>query len=330
MLYLDHFGLKKPPFRITPDPGFFYSGAHRGDVLAALVYAVTAGEGIVKVVGEVGSGKTMLCRMLELELADQVDIVYLANPSLSPDNIAQAVAFELGLPTEGLSRLEVMQRLQSFLLERHASGHNVVVFIEEAQGMPLATLEELRLLSNLETADHKLLQIVLFGQPELDINLRETAIRQLRERITHSFELQPLQRADTHGYLNFRMRAAGYRGPDLFTPRVARQIARYSQGLIRRINILADKCLLAAYAAGTHAITTGLVRRAARDLDPVSGSRPAPWLGWLASAVIAAIVAVVVTWQVVTVRPVQPVQGTPGAGAQQSGSSNVAGNKQKP
>jgi hypothetical protein len=149
-MYLDHFGLERPPFKITPDPRLFFSGGKRGSVLDALVYAITTGEGIVKVVGEVGSGKTMLCRMLETRLPANVEIVYIANPSLSPANILQVVAFELNLQTREADRLQAMQTLQNWLLEQHADGRQVVVFIEEAQGMPLETLEEIRLLSNLE------------------------------------------------------------------------------------------------------------------------------------------------------------------------------------
>jgi len=187
-MYLEHFGLKRPPFKITPDTSLFYSGNKRGAALEALKYAICSGEGIIKVVGEVGSGKTMLCRMLEIELGDDIDVVYIANPSLSPDNILHVIAFELKLSiTSNSSKLEVMQKLQTYLLEKHAHNKQVVVFVEEAQGMPIETLEEIRLLSNLETNDDKLLQMVLFGQPELDEKLRNNSIRQLKERITIYF-----------------------------------------------------------------------------------------------------------------------------------------------
>ncbi len=264
-MYLGHFGLARPPFKITPDPRLFYSGGKRGSVLDALVYTITSGEGITKVVGEVGSGKTMLCRMLETRLPPDVEIVYIANPSLSPENILQVIAFELRLGTREASKLEAMQRLQEWLLEQHAAGKHVVVFIEEAQSMPLATLEEIRLLSNLETDQSKLLQIVLFGQPELDDKLSQPPIRQLRERISHGFYLAPLTAGEIGEYLNFRMRSAGYHGPDAFGRAAARLMRRYSGGLIRRANILADKTLLAAFAQGTTRIAPAHVRTAARD-----------------------------------------------------------------
>jgi type II secretory pathway predicted ATPase ExeA len=279
-MYYAFFGLKQPPFRITPDTDFFFEGGNRGAVLEALTYAITHGEGIVKVTGEVGSGKTMLCRVLQARLPASVETVYLANPSVSPEEILHAIAFELqlALPRDA-GRLEVMHALNEYLLAKHAEHKQVVVFVEESQSMPIATLEEIRLLSNLETKQHKLLQIVLFGQPELDDNLRRTEIRQLRERITHSFSLAPLDAEEVHEYLAFRLRAAGYRGPDLFAPRVIRYVARATGGLTRRINIVADKALLAAFAANTHNVDLKHVRAAVADSE-FSGAPPARRRKW--------------------------------------------------
>ena len=161
-MYLEHFGLKRQPFKITPDTSLFFKGSKRGAALEALKYAVISGEGIIKVVGEVGSGKTMLCRMLEVELPDNIEVVYIANPSLSPENILHVIAFELHLDINNqTNKLEVMQKLQEYLVDKHSKGKQVVVFVEEAQSMPLETLEEIRLLSNLETSQHKLLQMIL-------------------------------------------------------------------------------------------------------------------------------------------------------------------------
>ena len=267
-MYYSHFGLKQPPFKITPNIEFFFSGGNRGAVLDALVYAITSGEGIIKVVGEAGSGKTMLCRMLETLLPENVERVYLANPSLAPEDILHAIAFELQLEQQPESdRLQVMHALQNYLIDRHAQGRQVVVFVEEAQGMPLATLEEIRLLSNLETKNDKLLQIVLFGQPELDANLNEPHIRQLKERITHSFNLGPLNGHDIEDYIIYRMRTAGYFGPPPFSKRAIKQITKASKGLVRRINILADKALLAAFAENVYAITHKHVDIAIRDSE---------------------------------------------------------------
>ncbi len=267
-MYYQHFGLKEPPYKITPNTDFFFSGGNRGAILDALVYAITHGEGIVKVVGEVGSGKTMLCRMLQTILPENIESVYLANPSVAPEDVLYAIAFELQLELpENADRLKVMQALQAYLLQRHEAGCQVVIFVEEAQGMPLATLEEIRLLSNLETRQDKLLQIVLFGQPELDENLNQEHIRQLRERITHRFSLGPLQTKDIGEYLIFRLRAAGYHGPHLFTDAAIRKLSKASEGLVRRINILADKALLSAFADNMYQVTPRHVDAAIHDSE---------------------------------------------------------------
>lgn len=284
-MYYDFFGLDQPPFRITPDTSLFFPGGNRGAVLEALIYAIQNGEGITKVVGEVGSGKTMLCRMLEQELPKRIEIVYLANPRLPPENILHAIAFELKLPVQSSTpRLQVLNVLQEYLLRRHSENGQIVVFVEEAQGMPIATLEEIRLLSNLETRQNKLLQIVLFGQPELDQRISRPEIRQLKERITYSFHLGPFGSADIREYLNVRLRACGYRRGELFTPGAVRTIGWYSRGLVRRINILADKSLLAAYADNASMVTGRHVRLAAQDSEFISGRRPL----WSGVAAIAA------------------------------------------
>src|SRR5882724_10122039 len=266
-MYLDHFGLKEPPFRITPHTDFFFQGANRGATLEALLYAITHDEGIVKVSGEVGSGKTMLCRVLMERLPATVETIYLANPSLSRDEILFAIGDELKLELGKDRTTRVLRALQEHLIRLFGEGRRVVVLIDEAHAMPDETLEEIRLLSNLESNRHKLLQIVLFGQPELDEHLDTAGMRQLKERVTHSFRLEPLVRSDIEHYVDFRMRAAGYRGPKVFTREAIRQIARASQGLTRRVNILADKALLAAFARGTHAVTAAEVKRAVRDSE---------------------------------------------------------------
>jgi len=267
-MYQEHFGLTRPPFKITPDTSLFFEGSQRGAALDALTYAIKSGEGIIKVVGEVGSGKTMLCRMLELRLSSDVDVIYISNPSLSPDNILHVIAHELHLDVSNeMSKVDVMQLIQTHLLKKHASNRQVVLFVEEAQSMPIETLEEIRLLSNLETDENKLLQMVLFGQPELDEKLSSPHIRQLKERITYSFNLLPFQPEDTLQYLNFRLRAVGYKGPDVFNKKTASIVKKYSDGLTRRINIIADKSLLAAFSEGSHTVTSSHVKSAAHDSD---------------------------------------------------------------
>lgn len=290
-MYYPHFGLKEPPFKITPNTDFFFSGGNRGAVLDALIYAITNGEGIIKVVGEVGSGKTMLCRMLQTILPEQVESIYLANPSVAPEDVLHAIAFELQLKLpKNADRLRVMQALQAHLLSRHAEGRQVVIFVEEAQGMPLATLEEIRLLSNLETRQDKLLQIVLFGQPELDENLNQPHIRQLRERITHSFALGPLQTKDIGEYIIFRLRAAGYHGPHLFTDAAIKQLSKAARGLVRRVNILADKALLAAFADNVFQVTPKHVKAAIQDSEFGEKAKPGRSL-WLWVVLLIAMLA---------------------------------------
>jgi MSHA biogenesis protein MshM len=275
-MYLDHFGLREAPFRITPHTEFFFSGANRGATLEALLYAITAGEGMVKVTGEVGSGKTMLCRVLMERLPDKVETIYLAVPSLTRDEMLAAIAVDLGIETAGANTTRLVRLLQDKLIEVHASGRSVVALIDEAHAMPLATLEEIRLLSNLETEKEKLLQIVLFGQPELDAHLALPNMRQLKERITHSFTLGPLPPRDVSDYVNFRLRQAGYHGPDLFGAEALRIIADASEGLTRRINIYADKTLLAAFASGTHTVTADHARAAVMDTQVVVTRRDSP------------------------------------------------------
>ncbi len=282
-IYLEHFGLSEAPFKITPHTEFFFAGANRGETLEALIYAITSGEGMVKVTGEVGAGKTMLCRVLMERLPPTVETIYLAVPSLSRDEMLAVIAQDLGIETAGVSTTYLVRALQEKLIAIHADGRQVVALIDEAHAMPLETLEEIRLLSNLETSHHKLMQIVLFGQPELDVHLMLPHMRQLKERITHSFLLLPLPPREIKDYLNFRLRAAGYKGPDLFGTEALKLIAEASEGLTRRINIYADKTLLAAYAGNTHTITADHVRAAVADTAIVlpqaarktSGTRPA-------------------------------------------------------
>ena len=296
-LYLEHFGLREPPFRITPHTDFFFTGANRGPTLDALIYAITQDEGIVKVTGEVGSGKTMLCRMLLERLPDDVESLYLANPSLSRSEILGAIADELGIPFEGKTTHSMIRTLQDTLVQRYADGKRVVILIDEAHAMPAESLEEIRLLSNLESKATKLLQIALFAQPEIEERLAANDMRQLRERITQHFNLSPLKSDEVGGYLEFRLRAAGYRGPNPFTERAIEQIAKISEGLSRRINILADKSLLAAYSASTYKVDIREIQVANQDArfsplqqKPPFNYRPLLW-GMGGGSVIVSLAA---------------------------------------
>ena len=314
-MYLRHFQLRTAPFGITPDPAFFYEGNTRGALLDALLYAVTQGEGIVKLTGEVGSGKTMLCRMLAERLPAHVEVLYLLNPCLEPDEVLYAIAAELGLELDGRRADEVLRALHAELIARHAAGRQVVLLAEEAQAMPVATLEAVRLLTNLETASHKLLQIVLFGQPELDRTLDLPQLRQLKERITHSFTVPRLPPALLNDYLACRLAAAGRAAPLAFTPAALRQLAHASQGIVRRINILADKALLAAFADDAQQVQGRHMRLAIAD----SPFQPAPWhAGRLLAATLSAlmlVLAAALLWQWLAPGWAAGAGGTGGTGA---------------
>jgi type II secretory pathway predicted ATPase ExeA len=300
-LYLEHFGLAEPPFRITPHTDFFFDGADRGATLEALIYAILHDEGIVKVSGEVGSGKTMLCRVLMERLPPHVETLYLATPSLARDEILHAIADELELRLSQERTTVALRELQEHLIRLYAAGRRVVVLIDEAHVMPEETLEQVRLLSNLESNRHKLMQLVLFGQPELDATLAKPSLRQLRDRITHAFRMRPLSETEVAKYVSFRMRAAGYRGPDVFSPGALVKVAHASGGLTRRINILADKSLLAAFTQNVHAVTDRHVRAAIADSEFArirKSWRPATYVA--AALAVGVVIGVAVHWALFT------------------------------
>ncbi len=312
-MYLEHYGLNEAPFRITPHTGFFYAGADRGATLEALIHAVVHGDGIVKVIGEVGSGKTLLSRMLIERLPDGIAAVYLANPSLSREDVFYALASELGVAIpDGARASSAMRAVQETLVGLHDCGKQPVVLIDEAHAMPVETLDEMRRLCDLEANQRRLLKLVLFGQPELEAVLLRADMRQLRERITHSFTLAPLAGEALAQYLDFRLRAAGHRGPSPFTPAAIELIGAASQGLARRINILADKALLAAFAAGKQQVDAKEARTAIRDADFAGlhavRRRALPPVGALwAAGGSAAMLAIVFAWRVIQ----EPAPPTP-------------------
>jgi MSHA biogenesis protein MshM len=295
-MYLVHFGITEHPFRITPVTEFFFSGANRGEILDALIYSISEVEGIVKVSGEVGSGKTMLCRMLLEKLPGNIETIYLANPSLSREEMLYAIADGLGLNTSGERVGIIMSMIQNKLEEKAREGKRIVVLVDEAHAMPLDTLEELRLLYNLQVGNSKLLQIVLFGQPELNTKLDQPNMRQLKDRIVHHFNMQPLSRNILESYLMFRMRAAGYHGPNIFSPGAIKLIADASNGLMRRVNILADKSLLSAFVEDTYYVKTQHVQAALRDSDLEPAGSPSRKGLLLAGAAAAVLVAGLAAW----------------------------------
>ena len=264
LLYLDHFGLRSAPFQLTPNPNFFFGAGDRGHILYALLYSLRHGNGIVTLTGEVGTGKTMLARMLLSCSPKALDIAFIANPSLRRSEVIPVIADELGIDLANAPAAQGLRILQRALIERYASGRRVVVLVDEAHAMRPDALEEIRLLSNLESSSHKLLQILLVGQDELRATLAQPAQRPLRERITQRFHLTPLNLEEVGSYLRFRMERAGA-SVDAFDEGAVRLIARGSMGLIRRVNILADKALMAAFVENAPRVLRGHVELALTD-----------------------------------------------------------------
>ncbi len=281
-MYLHYFGLREYPFSLTPDTSFFFDHPGQREALNVLLVALRTGEGFIKVSGEVGTGKTLLCRKLLEVLHEEFLTAYLPNPLLKPIELYRAVAVEIGLtPGPEASFEELLRQLASKLIELAGAGRRVVLLIDEVQAMSDRSLEALRLLSNLETEKRKLLQIVLLGQPELDRRLRDPGLRQLRQRIAFAHRLTPLDRQTVEGYLAHRLKVAGYNGEPLFTGGAIAQLHRASRGIPRLVNILAHKALFAAYGRGVQAADRREVVAAARDTEDASRPslfNPARWL----------------------------------------------------
>lgn len=279
-MYERYYGLRELPFGITPDTGYYFAHTKHQEALNTLLAAVRMGEGFLKVTGEVGTGKTLLCRKFLAVLAadPRFTTAYIPNPYLEPMALIEAIAAELSLPvTPGQGQHVLLTNLTERLVQNYAEGRRVVLCLDEAQAMPAETLESLRLISNLETEKCKLIQIVLFGQPELDERLQERSVRQLRQRIAFSCRLAPLSLADTEDYLRHRLHIAGYGGPTLFGKRAVRILYRASHGVPRLANILAHKALMAAYGEGSTVVRGRHMRLACADTE--STHSPRGWRG---------------------------------------------------
>jgi len=278
-MYLQHFGLRESPFSITPDTEFFYAYPRHREALDVLRVALADGEGFIKITGEVGTGKTLICRKLLAGLPANVLSAWLPNPQRDAQGLQMALADELGIDTRRLGAHELHKRLAERLIGHHQKGRRVVLVIDEAQALGEAGLEAVRLLTNLETEKTKLLQVVLFGQPELDAILARPSIRQLRQRITFSYQLTPFDSGSVADYLSHRLRRAGYDGAQVFAPRAARLLARASRGVPRLVNILAHKALMSAYGSGARQVQSVHVRRAIGD-TPDASQRMGRWWLW--------------------------------------------------
>lgn len=270
-MYLRHFGLKEFPFSITPDTSFFFSSDSSQEALNTLLVAVRTGEGFIKITGEVGTGKTLLCRKLMNALGDEFYVAHIPNPSLDAISLFWVLCDEFGIEgaSPNSSAHQLVRAINEKLLELAREGRRAVICLDEAQSMPIETLEALRLLTNLETEKRKLLQVIIFGQPEVEHKLSHPSIRQLKQRIAFHYELSPLARSEMDFYLHHRMVVAGYQGNRVFSPMAVRTLERKSRRVPRLVNILAHKALLSAFGRGSRTVGMRDVSAAARDTASV-------------------------------------------------------------
>ena len=296
-MYQHHFGLRELPFGITPDTSFFFTSAGSQEALNTLLIAAGSGEGFIKITGEVGTGKTLLCRKFLATLDDSFVTAYIPNPYLEPRSLMLALADELEVALDAKADQHfVLKAITQRLLELAAAGKRPLLCLDEAQAMPLETLEALRLLTNLETEKRKLLQIVLFGQPELNFKLQQPAIRQLAQRITFHYHLGPLSADDLDFYVAHRLRVAGFTGGRLFTKSAMERLHKRSGGIPRLVNILAHKAMLLAYGEGRQRVLARDIEQGARDTLG-SGQRTRRYW-WLLSGVPLLAVCAGLVWMV--------------------------------
>jgi MSHA biogenesis protein MshM len=263
-MYEQYYGLKEKPFSLTPDTDFFYRSVTHQEALNVLLVAIKSGDGFIKVTGEVGTGKTLLCRKLLDALDEQYNTVYIPNPYMSSNALLDAVLAEMDI-SGNLKNDNHLFCINQYLIEAADNGKMTVIILDEAQSLSNESLEVIRLLSNLETRKKKLVQIILFGQPELDERLSETSVRQLRQRIMHAYKLQPLNESSVKSYIHHRMIAAGYRGPEIFDDKAKVLLFKISQGVPRVINILGNKAMMQSYASGDFYIGKKQIITAAID-----------------------------------------------------------------
>jgi MSHA biogenesis protein MshM len=288
-MYTAHFGLRELPFGITPDTSFFFGSPHSQEALNTLLVAARTGEGFIKITGEVGTGKTLLCRKFMATLGPEFVTAYIPNPYLEPRTLMLALADELEVAYDkDADQHQVLKAITHRLLQLAGDDKRVLLCLDEAQAMPVETLEALRLLTNLETEKRKLLQIVLFGQPELNRKLELQSIRQLAQRITFHYHLGPLSRDDLDYYVAHRLRVAGYDGARLFSRGAVARLYAASGGVPRLVNILAHKSMMLSYGQGRQQVARAHVSAAARDTLATSRRRLWPWAALSAGLVAAA------------------------------------------
>ena len=263
-MYERYYGLAEKPFNLTPDTGFFYQSVTHKEALNVLRVAIRSGDGFIKVTGEVGTGKTLLCRKLLQALESNFDTIFIPNPYMGCNALFHAILDEMGI-ADRLNKANYLTCINEYLIENARRHRGTVILLDEAQSMPQESLEAIRLLSNLETRKRKLVQIVLFGQPELDDRLAQSNARQLKQRIAHAYQLKPLDQASVRSYLQHRIKLAGYRGPELFDNAALRRLYKLSQGIPRVINVLCNKALMLSYASGEFYVKGKHIQAAAAD-----------------------------------------------------------------
>ena len=266
-MYLEFYNLREFPFNITPDPRFLYLAPQHKEAYDHLMYGINGRKGFIELTGEVGSGKPTLCRAVLGNLGKDVETALILNPCLSETQLLRAMLNDFGLEVRGRDRLAYVEKLNEFLLERNHEGTNVALVIDEAQDLSPQVMEQVRLLSNLETDQHKLIQIVLCGQPELKTRLARPDLRQLRQRITVRYHIAPLTLEDTHMYIKHRLWVAGSDGSIVFDPSAVREIHKHAKGGPRVINAVCDNALLAGYVARTRVIDARCVKQAIQQLE---------------------------------------------------------------
>jgi general secretion pathway protein A len=287
-MYAEFYGLREKPFALSPDPRYLFLADSHREALAHLLYGIEHGEGFISITGEVGTGKTTLCRTLLQRIEPGTEVAFIFNPQLSAEELLQAINAELGLATDGLGRRQLMEQLNRFLLAKKAEGRRVLLLIDEAQNLAPDTLEQVRLLSNLETDTSKLIQIILIGQPELDAILESPNLRQLRQRISVRWRLSPLSATETRDYVRHRLRISAGAPREIFTELALREVHRRARGIPRLVNLLADRALLAGYAAEAKTIGLGLVTQSDKEIRGSARSLATPpranrLLRWLPS-----------------------------------------------
>lgn len=291
-MYLYHFGISELPFTLTPNTSYFYGLPTHKEALQVLNTALQSGEGFIKVTGEVGTGKTLICRKLLNELPDYFVTAYIPNPFLSPEELRRAVAGELGVElSENSDQQEFTQRIQEKLIDINRNGNAVVLIIDEAQALPVESLEVLRLFTNLETESRKLLQVVLFGQPELDEKLSRSDLRQLRQRITFSYSLDKMNLDQLYHYVKHRLAVAGYRGVEVFDRQVCKLLFKATEGTPRMVNVVCHKSLMLAYGEGLESVSKKHMQLAIKDTDACLQPKSKKWVYALGVIVIASLAA---------------------------------------